>query len=63
MPFILQCPYCAKYMILEDNQRGSRVRCLIPGCSQLIDQEPSGSGEHVAEGNATMSLAASSSVT
>jgi uncharacterized protein YbaR (Trm112 family) len=47
MPFILQCPYCKKYMILEDNQRGSRVKCLISGCSHWIDQEPSGSGERV----------------
>lgn len=54
MPFILQCPYCKKYMILEDSQRGSRVKCLIPGCQQWIDQEPSGSGERAKAGAATM---------
>ncbi len=53
MPFILQCPYCKKYMILEDNQRGCRVKCLIPGCSHWIDQEPSGSDERVKGGAAT----------
>jgi predicted Zn finger-like uncharacterized protein len=50
MPFILQCPYCTKYMILEDEQRGCRVRCLIPACARLIDQEPSDSGEKVPAG-------------
>jgi LSD1 subclass zinc finger protein len=43
MPFILQCPYphCKKYMILEDDQRGCRVQCLV--CEGWIDQERSGS--------------------
>jgi uncharacterized protein YbaR (Trm112 family) len=52
MPFILQCPYCKKYMMLEDDQRGCRVKCLIPACQQWIDQEPSGSSERAKAGPA-----------
>lgn len=58
MPFILQCPYCKKYMILEDNQRNCRVTCLIPACGRQIDQEPSGSGDRVAAGKAVPGKAA-----
>jgi len=45
-------------MILEDNQRGCRVRCLIPACARLIDQEPSGSGEQAAAGKTAKGKAA-----
>ncbi len=45
MPFIIQCPYadCAKFMLLEDSDRGSTVKCLC--CKRSIKLDPSKSEE------------------
>jgi LSD1 subclass zinc finger protein len=45
MPFIIQCPYseCGKFMLLEDSDRGSTVKCLV--CKKPIKLDPTNSGE------------------
>jgi LSD1 subclass zinc finger protein len=45
MPFIIQCPYpeCGKYMLLEDSDRGSTVKCLV--CKKPIKLDPTNPGE------------------
>jgi hypothetical protein len=46
MPFIVQCPHaeCRKYMLLEDEVRGTTVICLL--CSRAIRVDASGSDSH-----------------
>ena len=43
MPFIVQCPHadCRKFMLLEDEVRGTTVSCLM--CSKSIRVDASGS--------------------
>jgi LSD1 subclass zinc finger protein len=45
MPFIIQCPYadCAKFMLLEDTDRGATVACLV--CKRSIKLDPSQAGD------------------
>ena len=45
MPFIVQCPHaeCRKFMLLEDQVRGTQVRCLV--CEREIVLDPSGSDD------------------
>ncbi len=45
MPFIVQCPYpkCRKFILLEDDTRGTKVQCLL--CKGMINVDASGSGE------------------
>ncbi len=45
MPFIVQCPHaeCRKFMLLEDEVRGTTVNCLL--CSRPIRVDAAGSGD------------------
>ena len=40
MPFITQCPHpdCGKFMLMEEETRGTTVPCLV--CKQPIELEP-----------------------
>jgi hypothetical protein len=50
MPFIVQCPHadCRRYMLLEDEVRGTTVNCLL--CTKPIRVDTSGS-HHGPPGN------------
>lgn len=37
MPFRIQCLHCQKYMIIEDEYRGRRIKCLV--CKQAISAD------------------------
>jgi hypothetical protein len=45
MPFIIQCPHagCGKYMLVEDSDRGSTIKCLV--CKKAIKLDPTHAGE------------------
>jgi len=37
MPFIVRCPHCRKYMLIEDEFRGSTGQCLLCKAPVLFD--------------------------
>ena len=50
MPFIVQCPHadCRRFMLLEDEVRGTTANCLL--CSKPIKVDAPGSGSHNSPG-------------
>jgi hypothetical protein len=62
MPFIVQCPHaeCRKFMLLEDEVRGTTVNCLLCSRPIRVDAAVSGGDQRPAGGNKPAAPAAAS---
>ena len=40
MVFIMQCPHCRRYAIMEDEWCGNGIECPLPECGQPIHLDP-----------------------
>src|SRR4051812_47226318 len=51
MPFIVRCPHCRRFMLIEDESRGATGQCLLCKGALLFDASLSDHGsEHAAPG-------------
>lgn len=58
MPFIVRCPHCRKFMLIEDDRRGATGECLLCKQSVLFD---SSQAERPAQGATGLQKAAAGS--
>ena len=59
MPFIVRCPHCRKFMLIEDDRRGATGECLLCKQSVLFDSSQADRPTQGGTGRQTMGTGSS----